>query len=195
MAIVPTPEVDAVIQKHFSNAADTLRLFGLERYVERREAFSLVFKTSSMVDGGVFVELGIAGLTSLLAFTISPYPACCGIRMLHTFRVKDSFPPAILEEILNTFFANLNEAYLGKCRRLEIVMVEGRPGFATSLQRGLQGYIEKKHLDDNIRPVADPQISYKPLWDYFNKNAHKVNTRLMLNLNTGNILHNMEVIL
>jgi hypothetical protein len=45
-----------------------------------------------------------------------------------------------------------------------------------------------------VEPVENPTIHYKPLWNFFHKYAKRVRTRLEVNANTGNVLHNMEVI-
>lgn len=129
----------------------------------------------------------------LMRFTVEYYPACCGIRMFHTFSVNTRVTQEQVDALLSAFFTEnkygydekyINRQLLGKSNRIEVIMVE---------HRSLPGRLQV--ADAELEAVDDPHIDYKVLWNFFHKFAKKVNTRLMYNSNSGNILHNMEVVL
>lgn len=139
---------------------------------------------------GATVSIGFKGYATLLQFTLEYYPSCCGNRLFHTFKVSHHFSQEQLDEIMNTFFNEnkLNDKvesshFLGKANRIEVMMVESRT--ATYHNRDIM---------QDIEPVDDPKIMYKELWNFFHKYGKRVRTRLELNPNTGNVLHNMEVL-
>jgi hypothetical protein len=141
---------------------------------------------------GCAVAIGFKGYAYVLKFTISLYPACCGIAMFHHFSVDesrltqqevDSIMEAFVNE--NKYRASDDTAYFaGRCNRLEVIMVETRDG------------LDHRTTDPDIElePVENPIMRYKPLWNFFHKYARKVRTRLQYNKNSGNVLHNMEVL-
>lgn len=141
-------------------------------------------------NGDVMLIFGFKRLP-MVRFSIRRYPVCCGIMMLHTFAIYDAVSQELLDEVLSTFFKensyhSIDEGsrsyLLGHSGRIEVVMVETRGGLTSPSP------------DMDVPEVADPVIAFKPLWNFFHKHAKKVRTRLQYNSNSGNILHNMEVI-
>lgn len=139
------------------------------------------------VPNGMKVSIGFRNYTTLIQFTLEYYPTCCGSRLFHTFTVSPQITQEQLDEIMNTFFnenkygtADSSE-FLGRSNRLEVIMVERRP------------IVGRDPMTD-VQPVENPHIEYKTLWNFFHKYAKRVRTRLEINANTGNVLHNMEVL-
>lgn len=141
-------------------------------------------------DGGVIIMVGFKNYSSIIQFQISPYPSCCGSRLFHTFKVDEHrVTQAQLDEVMSALVAeNRGEGILGKCNRIEVVMVEQRA------KPDGHGYAHTTAMEEP-EPVENPKIKYKTLWNFFHKNAKRVRTRLEVNDNTRNVLHNMEVIL
>lgn len=124
----------------------------------------------------------------VLHFTHSHYPACCGIQMIHTFNVLPQTLTPELEELLTDIFKAFTDYRNSTARRYEVVMVEVPP---------YEHVQEAVRRDPNLYDwpvVKNPNMCHKPLWEFFHKTAKKVNTRLMYNKNSGNLLHNMEVL-
>lgn len=138
----------------------------------------------------VTVQPAIPGMGSLVtvqvtnnpvvSFYLMNYPACCGAKMIHHFACG-VFTVEQLEPILDRLIYELRDhGYLRTEERVIVMMVETGRGVHT--------------IDAEVQPVANPEMMYKPLWEYFHR-QRKVNTRLMYNVNSGNVLHDMEVIL
>lgn len=75
---------------------------------------------------------------------------------------------------------------LGRANRIEVIMVESR-GLAAQKNGTADPMIE-------YEPIDNPNIQYKMLWNFFHKYSKRVRTRLEVNPNSGNLLHNMEVL-
>lgn len=137
----------------------------------------LIARTATLNNTALSVNVSSA-LT--MGFQIKAVESCCAMKFLYSFSVDAKTPEAekAVDEILNIYFKEMGPMLTS--RRLIINMVE---------QRGT------RHMDpfEVVEAVADPKIVFKPLWNYFHK-YHKVNTMLMPNKNTGNIIHHMEVL-
>lgn len=144
---------------------------------------------NQLPDGGMAIMVGFKSYSGIIQFSISPYPSCCGSRLFHTFKVDEArVTQAQLDEVMSAFVAeNRGEGILGACNRIEVVMVEQRV-------KPEGGYAHATAMEEP-EPVENPKIKYKTLWNFFHKNAKRVRTRLEVNDNTRNVLHNMEVIL
>jgi hypothetical protein len=181
--------VTEVVHKHFGKTFDEAAKQQGERIYEyfNEERYPWgVHLTDDNRTGDGTVAIGFKGHTALIQFTLSYYPACCGTMLFHSFYVNESkVSQAQLDEIMTTFFQN-NLDFLRGSNRIEVMMVECRYG-----DKG--GYAHTSPLDDP-EPVENPKIKYKSLWNFFHKHSRRVRTRLEVNKNTSNVLHNMEVI-
>lgn len=187
---ISTDDMMAVVTKHFGEGAAKLRtLLEWDRYDEKRYPVHVTLKGNS--DGSYQVVLGFQSVGGVLYFTLAPYPACCGIRMFHSFRVVETIPQDFVDDFMNAFVATFDAwNLLGAAKRFEVIMVEvGRHGNLSAVQR-------RAYLDASREcPVTEnPTIQYPQFYNYFHKHAKLVRTRLQMNTNSGNILHNMEVI-
>jgi hypothetical protein len=180
---------------------ERINKLGQSQYTERhfqhydKERLVIGAWANDVPSSGTQISIGWEA-NPAICFYIRNYPACCGIMMLHHFRVSDGIPEELVHRILDTFFkenyysgaAEYGETgtsgsyLLGRSQRLEVVMVESRR--LTS---------ELKVATAEIPEVENPTIRYKSLWTFFHKYA-SVRSRLQYNENSGNILHNMEVV-
>jgi hypothetical protein len=104
--------------------------------------------------------------------------------MFHTFLVDENrVTQEAVDEIMSAFFKENEEALRGS-NRIEVMMVERRP----EMSNHPDGVLAE------VEPVKDPKMKYKMLWNFFHKTARRVRTRLEVNRNTWNIIHNMEVV-
>lgn len=142
---------------------------------------------------GVTVSIGFKDYTMFIEFSLYYYPSYCGSRLFHTFKVDPRVTQEQLDEIMKTFieenrydnWATTSSQFLGRSNRIEVIMVEPRAEIRSGNRDPLQ----------DVQPVENPKIVYQPFWNFFHKYAKRVRTRLEVNSNTGNVLHNMEVIL
>lgn len=183
-----------VVAKLFGKThEETCNQLGLPQLSDERYAKSYAFgvHTTALGSGnGVTVFVGFKGYFTLIQFTLEYYPSCCGNRLFHTFKVDQRVTQEQMDEIMNTFFnenkytpSRETSGFLGKANRIEVMMVEMR----TDTYRN-------RDIMQDIEPVENPNITYKTLWNFFHKYGKRVRTRLELNPNTGNVLHNMEVL-
>jgi hypothetical protein len=176
----------AVVAKRFGGSfAEAAKQFGLvpgEWFSEKTCPFGIhLSEDRTYGELSVRVFIGFKGYCNLITFTLSYYPACCGSMLFHSFAVnEDKVLQEQLDEIMDTFFKE-NLDNLRGSGRIEVMMVERRRD------------AERDPLADP-QPVGNPKITYKTLWNFFHKYAKRVRTRLEVNKNTGNVLHNMEVI-
>jgi hypothetical protein len=125
------------------------------------------------------------GLT-FLSFAFSSYPACCGITMFHHFNTNcKEENQELFDKVFKAIMQGYSQAEDIKegSGRIETVMVEPTPK------------VKGNYMVDPQEPVENPTIKYPQFYKYWHKYARKVNTRLMYNKNSGNMLHNMEIIL
>lgn len=129
-----------------------------------------------------------------MAFTVSPYPACCGLTMFHSFntysdKMDDAYPIMIsmLESIFNS---NGAPSFFGGWgnRHVEIVMVDTRHHKS---RKGAGG------INDCKVPVIELDkldVNYMLFLDYFRKNAKKITDVSFYNDNSGCLLHRLDVL-
>ena len=133
----------------------------------------------SALGGTTFTLRG--GPETCLKFTMARYPYCCGALVLHNFHCNADIPHRLLDAFFNAILyagQPLWGLYM-KNRRIIVMMVQHGPGVTDT---------EGVHT-----PGDNPRMYFQNLWDYFH--TKKVNTRYMYNINSGNLLHDMEVIL
>ncbi len=145
------------------------------------------------VDGRVCV--GIPNYTTFITFTyVYKYPACCALSQIHTFSYSTG--RGVDQEWFNALMTCILREHieLDRNKRIEIMMVEHRGG--------MEHLCNKYKLDPesdlrvfDFPMVENPEMFYPMFYEFWHSYAKKVNTRLMYNCNTGNIIHNMEVIL
>jgi hypothetical protein len=171
--------------KTFEEAAKIAGLRPNEYFSEELYPWGVRLDENQHTGAGT-VRIGFKGHSDLIAFTLSYYPACCGSMLFHSFYVKECrVSQEVLDEIMSAFFQE-NLVFLRGSNRIEVMMVESRYD-----EDG-----ERLHRDpmDDPQPVENPNIQYKSLWNFFHKHSRRVRTRLEVNANTSNVLHNMEVI-
>ena len=128
----------------------------------------------------------------LFGVTLTRYPACCGAYMLHHFSYSWSFFSGtekeelfdrILTEVLNTRQGDMYWAN----RRIITMMVES--GRTNSLSGKMQTH------EEDIPAVEYPDVKFPLFWKYWHKKAKRINDRRMYNVNSYNVLHDLEVVL
>lgn len=153
--------------------------------------------------GGAHNQLGSLTFSAFqragVGFSLGYYPVCCGALMLYNFSASivakhvtqaqfNELMDAIFEVIYSTQkYGEDNTGGFGPTigsRRIITMMVE--PG-----SRG-QGFDRKSNIPNE--EVNPNRIWHKELYHYW-LTQDKVNDRLMFNENSGNILHDMEVIM
>ena len=113
--------------------------------------------------------------------------ACCAVDFLYSFTYSGA-DASMVKLALDFFLARADHYLPGhKNYRFMVNMVEKRSSLASKIVD------PKGHLLE-VEPIEKPIMKYPLIWEYFHKNAARVNTRLMPNVNTGNIIHNMECI-
>jgi hypothetical protein len=124
---------------------------------------------------------------TVLHFSLAIYPHCCGMMQLNGFRhdLTCSTHLLITQEELEELMGEFVKIYRsrGDYRLVRIIMnmVE---------RRGSMGRNDLKEVE----PIENPDIQYPGFWTWAHKQA-RVRDMLMVNGNSGNILHHMEVIL
>lgn len=132
---------------------------------------------------------------SVLGFTFQTYPSCCGLQMLHTFHARSGFNDIpLFNKLMDAAFADAVIAVFGRetgwnSRRIQIMMVERRSHNqeTTRLINCVQGHLAE------LKPIPGAQVDQHPIWEWAHSKK-KVITTLMLNNNTNNVIHNMEVL-
>lgn len=119
-------------------------------------------------------------LGHILSAKFKTVEKCCAMCFLYDFYVY-KLDPNLLKELMDAFLGNATKWTWFSSRRLIVNMVERRS------QRTVEDAL------DVVVPSENPNMAYKPLWDYFHQNA-RVQTILMPNNNGGNIIHHMEVV-
>lgn len=125
---------------------------------------------------------------TVLGFSLSIYPHCCGMMQLNGFshcleyRQLPIINQEEMEELMGQF---INIYRTGDDYRLVRIMMN-----MVEAGRGSQGRNDLKE----VKPIENPEILYKGFWTWAHKQT-RVRDMLMVNGNSGNILHHMEVIL
>lgn len=126
------------------------------------------FRASSTCYEGVF-------------FTLQATPHCCAMNFLHHFSCTSSIDRAFLKFTMDFFLARMTQFVgAGDNNRVILNMVETRSGTP----------MDAHH---RVESIENPNIQYKPIFDYFHANSD-VRTLLMVNQNTGRIIHHMECV-
>lgn len=142
-------------------------------------------------------------LGDMLLLRLKKYPKCCGMYMLYDFAIESKYFQNIpaFHKFMDDILFSLSGVWW-KNRRLEVNMVESRTpdqlGFhGETVEDGelteeyIEWYSTQRFID--IKPIANPTIEYEMFWDYFHTKWTR--DRLMYNVNSHNIIHNLEVIL
>lgn len=130
--------------------------------------------------GGIYVSVGYHGIT-LLRFYLQGVNACCAMSFFHSFIVGPNVDKAWLKEVMDATVKAQPDLVGGTINKRWIVnMVESGRSSNDPMQQ--------------MEPTEKPVIKYPELWEYFHTNAKRVNTMLMPNANTSNIIHHMEVL-
>lgn len=134
------------------------------------------------ITGEYLISITLPWLGNVLRFRLNTTPACCAMSFMHSFIVMEPnpFTEEEFNKILTAAFQDFNQNGMLSSRRIILNMVECGRKSSDPLKV--------------MEPIDNPVIKYKPYWTYFHKNAAKVNTMLMPNSNTGNIIHHMEVL-
>lgn len=153
------------------------------------EAHNIYPFTSSITINGTNLTVHVVtapardyGTAQQVKLTIKPTEACCALNFCHTFAVTDNCDEKLVKLVCDFIFARMPQFIgAGANNRVMVNMVEKRP---TPIKDPLAVVV----------PVENPEIIYKPLWNYLHQNCARVNTMLMPNHNTGRIIHHMECI-
>lgn len=121
----------------------------------------------------------------MVTLCLDKTPACCGMAFIHSFIIKSTIREQDLKYFMDTLLAWAKKNISGANSRFIVNMVETRRTPAGD------GFLDPM---EELTTIDDPQIQYKPLWNYLHTNAQAVRTSLMPNRNTGNIIHHMECI-
>lgn len=136
-------------------------------------------------NGNLTLSVHHAVLGYLVGCSLKPVESCCGMTFLYAFRTGQPklVPDEWFKKVMDAFFLNALDWSFFSSRRVIVNMVES----------GRSIYDPQKVVgprDDG----RDAIIAYPQFYNYFHKNAAKVNTMLMPNKNTGNVIHHMEVL-
>lgn len=124
---------------------------------------------------------------NVLIFSISTYPHCCGMMQLNGFshnlayREHEILSQEEMEQVMAAFVEIYRTEGDHRLVRVMMNMVERRP------------FVGRDDMRE-VEPVKDPYIQYSAFWKWAH-NQRRVRDMLMVNGNSGNILHHMEVIL
>jgi len=120
---------------------------------------------------------------SPLTFEISKYPYCCGMRMLNGFSHTDSrlMTQELFDKIMNMFVGVWFSVDSTISRRLMIIMPEyGNAG------------LESRFIPSDRKFDPDKAFSFPKFYHWAKK--FPMRDQQMSNYNSGNILHQLEVI-
>lgn len=155
--------------------------------------------------GGVAAEVTVSNeLVTLLSFRLERFPSCCALYMMHHFSYNDNplLDTAILHEFMDEVFHSGTreceaihgnyDMYMNNLR-IHIMMVE---------MMGIARLRPLLKVDDDVRvlrlidipPIDNPNMQYPKFYEYFKSKA-RCNERLFFNVNSDNIIHDMEVVL
>jgi hypothetical protein len=125
---------------------------------------------------------------NLLSFSLADYPHCCGMRQLNGFSTTLDYGShniltqgemeTLVDGLINIYRTNGDY----KCTRIIMNMVEYR-----SLK-------DRRNELAEVLPIDEPSMAYPAFWKWAHK-QQRVRDMLMVNGNSGNILHHMEIIL
>jgi hypothetical protein len=193
------PELHKILEPHLiANHEKYIKY--LERHYEPKRAEEIAKKYSKItvghLDNGYSQRGFILNCPELFLFRMQRYPACCGAYMLYAFSGEASAEcwRDLLFWIVDLLGVNPEgdeydddgdesvDMFMNN-KRLIINMVEHR----RNLPEG-----DRRLMDFPL--IEDPKMEYQNLYDCFTKYCAKVNDRLYYNVNTGNIIHDMEVI-
>jgi hypothetical protein len=124
---------------------------------------------------------------NVLSFSIAIYPHCCGMMQLNGFSHNmtnyscEIISQDEMEELMGEFVKIYRAGDDYQLVRIIMNMVE---------RRGSMGRDDLREVE----PVEKPDIQYPAFWTWAHKQK-RVRDMLMVNGNSGNILHHMEVIL
>lgn len=176
-----------------------------EADIEARGYLKLPTQFASLGEGHLQIHL-----PKILSFTLRNYPSCCGLWMMHAFNEHGYLPKEQYESIAFVILDRIWEhmstggaTYWGSNRRLELIMVEQYHHRKESdwieyqtaeglFKEGDTVTYAKNRLLKNIPNIGKP-IDHQLFYEYF-KTKHIINERLSYNANSGNVLHNLEVI-
>jgi len=132
-------------------------------------------------------------------FYINPFPGCCTMMQLHSFSVNEGI---ITQEQFNIYLETVLKLILPTTMhfatgRLMVAMVQSMHGVSVVTPEGKK-LTQDNRIDYAVTgtqpvPLAEKPIQYSYFYNYFQLQK-KVNTTLMYNQNTGNIVHLLEVI-
>jgi hypothetical protein len=132
---------------------------------------------------GMIFNIGAGGSVTL-KFTIGKYPVCCGVLMFYNFHINDGgkITDKMLDDLFNAILTIGKRWAWGMYtnnRRLNVIMVQ------------VGGFVLNN--DGTYSAGNNPVVAHNRLFKYFH--TKKVQTRLMYNKNSRNLLHDMEVVL
>lgn len=121
----------------------------------------------------------------IFSFCLGPYPACCAMQMFYDFYIDNQskmIPVENIGKILDLFFRNISPKVGGWATRRIIAMMVSHGEMSTHINH---------QFDEKI--VSDGRVNYFEYYDYFKKQK-KCHEKLMWNQNTGNVIHELEVL-
>lgn len=137
-----------------------------------------------------FFRLGLRAdegkiLSNLFQISISSYPHCCGMVQMNGFSYSDNIFSLDVDDVDLLMKACIS-AYRNtdfRCQRMMINMVE----------TGRKGQFNRYDEVSEIPPIDNPVLQYPHFYTWAKKQK-KCKDTLMMNGNSGNILHHLEVI-
>jgi hypothetical protein len=126
--------------------------------------------------------------SNALKFSIAAYPHCCGMHQLNGFVCQSNH---VGHEVLSQ--DDVNQLMAGF---ISIYRTKGDH----RLTRLIMNMVEYRRLDDRrnelreVLPIDNPEMAYPEFWRWAHT-QQRVRDMLMVNGNSGNVLHHMEIIL
>lgn len=176
----------SVAQKHLSPEKVKEWYASLGRTVSE-EAIRAEVQTDERLHRAITV---FVGSRVLVRFYLAPYPCCCAMQQFYGFSYGEYIPTlgwheATLHNLMDDLLEIICPLVGNWASRRLIVMMKEYRGEVYEKSPGF--------VFEDLKPVGNPSITYPGFYSYFLKQK-KVNERLMWNANTGNIIHDMEVL-
>ncbi len=144
----------------------------------------------------VIYTLTVCGDT-VIKFQFASYPACCGVNLFHTFYCKSGIPTDFFNDLMDCAMADVLCKYRGDhpqsaprwaCWRIQVMMIE--PERHWTAEENALCNKDGQFMEIPVR--KNPVIQYQPIYNWLHTKRKVVET-LMFNLNSNNVIHNMEV--
>jgi hypothetical protein len=163
------------------------RDFQIRVRTEKDSAYGYMWEANELESGATIKFSVIAEPDILFKMTLGPDAHCCGICQLQGFKIGRCLEGRT--DVIHGIIDFCIKAYRDSgyyCDRVVMTMVERRLNLGNTSE-------SRYDLLTPIKPIENPDIVFRPVWDWAHK-QRRVQDMLMMNPNTGRVLHHMEVV-